>query len=64
MRKTVDKKEIREYLNGAIHNYEQLSNKKYNSHDGYSQVPENNSMAMFWFGKIDAYAKLLSIGKY
>lgn len=64
MRKTIDKKEIKEYLNGAIHNYEQFSNKKYNSNDGYSQVPENNFMAMFWFGKISAYAQLLTIGKY
>ena len=64
MRKTIDKNVIKDYLDGAIAKYENITGKKIDRHNGYSQVPKNNPEAMYWYGRYDAYRSLLEIGRY
>jgi hypothetical protein len=59
MRKTIDKQEIINYLNGAINSYERYAGKKLDLNNGCSQVPKNNEDAMYYYGKIDVLRTLL-----
>jgi hypothetical protein len=59
MRKIINKQEVIDYLDRSINMYEQVSSKKFDDCNGFSQVPKNNSEAMYWYGKIDAYRMLL-----
>lgn len=64
MRKTIDKQEIIDCMKGAIESYETITGKKIDQNNGYSQVPKDNLLAMYWYGRFDMCRSLLEIGKY